>query len=113
MRQSPVDEAAGRPGRVEPGELGADARDAVVASVELGGREAAELEQGACEQEAPRLEFAVRDRAARRPRLAAGANRFRLARVFTRMTTARYVVLLVLLAALPLLLVACGKGGKY
>jgi hypothetical protein len=30
------------------------------------------------------------------------------------MTTARYLVLLALLAALPLLLVACGKGGgKY
>jgi len=29
------------------------------------------------------------------------------------MATVRYVVLLVLLAALPLLVVACGKGGKY
>jgi hypothetical protein len=29
------------------------------------------------------------------------------------MATIRYFVLLALLAALPLLVVACGKGGKY
>jgi hypothetical protein len=29
------------------------------------------------------------------------------------MASIRYLVLLALLAALPLLLVACGKGGKY
>jgi hypothetical protein len=29
------------------------------------------------------------------------------------MASIRYAVLLVVLAALPLLVVACGKGGKY
>jgi hypothetical protein len=29
------------------------------------------------------------------------------------MTTARYLVLLIFIAAVPLLVVACGNGGKY
>src|SRR5262249_42076772 len=34
-------------------------------------------------------------------------------RMSLHMTTVRYLVLLAFLAALPLLVVACGKGGKY